>query len=233
MSMDEGFRIKPGEEKDHVTFQGIEMVTGPMNYDVEKEITAIRNFDLFHGKKGFGEMTFIISPEKDVWPSLSKFPASVKDVFAKALTIEQNRNPEINAYSCHMSVRIQGSDYAKKSKKSNVGMHFDGSPVWGEMSGYIVSFSTPGTIQYLGETTISTGTRGDLAIAKELKKIKQVDLTPVSLLPGRLYHITSKTPHAVPSTMDGFVTDERPRLFMRIMFARFDPSKIGGNIVTE
>ena len=180
--------------------------------------------------EGFGEFQALVFTRDGIWPPLDDLPAVVKDIFEQALEAERKQNPDADALACHLSVRIQGDAKAQEARDEKVravaegrdpevgDLHFDGHPGFGSLSEYFIAFSAPATIQYLGEIEISEGEQVDSAV----KAVSANSLHAVSLLPRHLYHVTERTPHAEPTTLDTHVADDKPRLFMRLMFGKFD-----------
>ena len=230
--MTERNRIKKVKDKVIAKFQGIEVVPGgPVMTDIDSMISDIRDADILEGGINFGEFQGLVLAKDGTWPALAGIPNVITEIFNRALVAEQAQNPSISG--CHISVRIQGDEKARhisedkeylKGRGINPDggfLHYDGIDKFSDMSEYMISFSGPTTIQYLGEARLPNKvTRKTLTT--ELTKVSSTNLNAVSLLPRELYHMTNRTPHSEPMTLGDYVSNEKPRLFMRFMFGKFD-----------
>ncbi|MBU1293058.1 hypothetical protein KJ819_03280 [Patescibacteria group bacterium] len=246
--MSEAFRIQKGPEKTTAVFPGIDLVSKePIGKNAESAIQEVRDARILKETikgdgEGFGQFQALLFPREGKWPEPEEMPEVVKEVFNLALANERQLNENVDALACHISVRVQGDAKARDFRENNDKalaegidpeqklLHFDGHEKFGNVSGYIISFSGPTTTQYLGETELTTATGPGSELREELSKVSPASLSAVSLLPRRLYHITNYTPHAEPITLDEQVSDANPRLFIRLMFANLDPAFVTGKV---
>lgn len=245
--MIEGFRVEKKGEKTVAKFQGVEMVPGsPITTDVPSAIKEIRDSNILDtglkGENGFDEFQAFIIPKNGVWPDLKELPEIVQKTFRTALEVERSRNPELEKLTCHISVRLQGDKAAESSRRfkekaeaegkkvEDQNLHFDGQPDFGPISEYLISFTTPTTIQYLGEKDLPEDATTATLHTNDLRA-PAAELNPVSWLPGHLYHMTEHAPHSEPLNMSEFVSDEKPRLFMRFMFADIKKGMVTGRVI--
>jgi hypothetical protein len=240
--MSEGFKLEKKGEKTTATFQDVEMLPGgPLTTDVPGAIAEILDAHILdsglEGKNGFDEFQALLTPKDGKWPDLTSLPSIVQKTFTQALAAERARNPNIDSLSCHISLRVQGDAKTKDSIEHKEGvaiadvdletelLHFDGNPYIGDMSEYLISFSGPTTVQYLGEAEIK-----EPDIYASLKQVIPTKLASVSLLPAHLYHFTNYTPHREPMNLDEYVSNETPRLFIRIMFGDLPKDMMDGHV---